>query len=332
MITNSTPSFYKRGDDYGGQRVSTIIKKIFRKKPSDSKSDSNQDQSLDNQQILTKKTDTNSEDAISVSSPLNVNQEYPQLIVGVAHSVGIQREQNEDALFTLTTSVVAGEKSLHFGLYIIADGMGGHENGEIASSVAVDRLASYVVRCLYLPLLSAANNIVELSFQEIMQAGVIQAHQTIKKEALGGGTTLTSALILGDQMTIAHVGDSRAYMFNSNGNLKLITHDHSLVKRLEEIGQISAEQAVTHPQRNVLYRALGQGEPFEPDITTFQIKPGDQILICSDGLWGLVSDTDMEAIIRASVEPQHACQTLINLANSAGGPDNISVIIVRMPE
>ena len=332
MITNSTPSFYKRGDDYGGQQVSSFLKKVFRKKTSGSKPDSNQDQSLDHQQVLINKTDANLKDTTSESSLLKPDQEYPQLIVGVAHSVGIQRDQNEDALFTLKTSVVAGEKSFHFGLYIIADGMGGHENGEIASSVAIDRLASYVVRCLYLPLLSTANNIVELSFQEIMQTGIIQAHQTIKKEALGGGTTLTSALILGDQMTIAHVGDSRAYIFSSNGNLKLITHDHSLVKRLEEIGQISAEQAVTHPQRNVLYRALGQGEPFEPDITTFQIKPGEQILICSDGLWGLVSDTDMEAIIRTSDEPQHACQTLINLANSAGGPDNISVIIVRMPE
>ena len=312
--------------------MSSYLKKVFRKKTSGSKPDSNQDQSLDHQQVLINKTDANLKDATSESSPLKPDQEYPQIIVGVAHSVGIQRDQNEDALFTLTTSVVAGEKSFHFGLYIIADGMGGHENGEIASSVAVDRLASYVVRCLYLPLLSTANNIVELSFQEIMQAGIIQAHQTIKKEALGGGTTLTSALILGDQMTIAHVGDSRAYMVSANGNIKLLTHDHSVVKRLEEIGQISAEQALTHPQRNVLYRALGQGEPFEPDITTFQIKPGEQILICSDGLWGLVSDTDMEAIIRTSDEPQHACQTLINLANSAGGPDNISVIIVRMPE
>lgn len=332
MITNSTPSFYKQGDDHGGQQVSSIIQKLFHKKPSGSKLDLHQAQSFDDQQALTKKTNTNLEGTISESAPSNPNHNYPQIIVGVAHSVGIQRDQNEDALFTLTTSVVAGEKSIQFGLYIIADGMGGHENGEIASSVAVDRLASYVVRCLYLPLLSTANNIVESSFQEIMQAGIIQAHQTIKKEALGGGTTLTSALILGDQMTIAHVGDSRAYMVSANRNIKLLTHDHSVVKRLEEIGQISAEQAVTHPQRNVLYRALGQGEPFEPDITTFQIMPGDQILICSDGLWGLVSDTDIEAIIRASDEPQHACQTLINLANSAGGPDNISVIIVRMPE
>jgi protein phosphatase len=109
-----------------------------------------------------------------------------------------------------------------------------------------------------------------------MYTGVIQAHQKIKKEALGSGTTLTAALILGDQMTIAHVGDSRAYLLNPHGNLNLLTRDHTLVKRLQEIGQITPDQASTHPQRNILYRALGQGEPFEPDIASFQLQPGSQ--------------------------------------------------------
>jgi protein phosphatase len=193
-------------------------------------------------------------------------------------------------------------------------------------------MTSHVIRSLFLPLFSPLNNKLELSIQEVMQTGVIQAHQAIKKEALGSGTTLTSALILGDQMTIAHVGDSRAYMITSEGKLILLTHDHSLVKRLEEIGQISPEEASTHPQRNVLYRALGQGEPFESDIATFQLQQGSQILICSDGLWGVISDNEIEDVIRSSTEPQQACQSLTNLANSAGGPDNISVIIVRMPE
>jgi PPM family protein phosphatase len=251
--------------------------------------------------------------------------------VGVAHSSGIQRDHNEDALFTLTTNMVAGERNIHFGLYMIADGMGGHDNGEVASSVAVDRVSSYVIRNLYLPLISPLSNKMELSIQEILQTAVQQAHQTIRKEALGSGTTLTAALILGDQMTIAHVGDSRAYLITPDGNLQLLTHDHSLVKRLEEIGQISAEQALTHPQRNVLYRALGQGEPFEADIVTYQLQQRSQILLCTDGLWGVIPGKAIEEATRNSPDPQQACQTLINLANSAGGPDNISVIIVGMP-
>jgi len=312
--------------------VSSFINRLFRKNTSEEILPPNQDPNLNNLQNVSIDSDTSTDEKVLIDSQLILHMDLPQFIVGVAQSVGIQRDHNEDALFTLTTNMVAGEKNIHFGLYIVADGMGGHENGEIASSVAVDRLTSHVIRHLYLPLFSPSSNKMELSIQEIMQTGVIQAHQTIKKEALGGGTTLTSALILGDQMTIAHVGDSRAYLINPNGNLQLLTHDHSIVKRLEEIGQISPEQALTHPQRNVLYRALGQGEPFEADIVTFQLQQGSQLLLCTDGLWGLISDKDMEIVIRTSPDPQQACQTLINLANSAGGPDNISAIIVRMPE
>jgi PPM family protein phosphatase len=312
--------------------VNSFINRFFRKKTSRDISPSIKDPGSTDLQNITIEPVTASEEKILNLMQIKAHLDLPQLIVGVAQSVGIQRDHNEDALYTLTTNMVTGDQSLQFGLYIVADGMGGHENGEIASSVAVDRLTSHVIRSLYLPLLSPLHNKLDISIQEIMQTGVIQAHQTIKKEVYGSGTTLTSALILGDQMTIAHVGDSRAYMFNPDRNLQLLTHDHSLVKRLEEIGQILPEQASTHPQRNVLYRALGQGEPFEPDITTIQIQQGTQLLICTDGLWGVISDNEIEDIIRSSPEPQQACQSLINLANSAGGPDNISVIIVQLPK
>jgi protein phosphatase len=99
-----------------------------------------------------------------------------------------------------------------------------------------------------------------------------------------------------------------------------------------EIGQITSEQASVHPQRNLLYRALGQEDPLEPDIATFQLQPGNQILLCTDGLWGVVPENELEEVLRTSSEPQLACQTLVHLANSAGGPDNISVILVRVPE
>jgi protein phosphatase len=165
-----------------------------------------------------------------------------------------------------------------------------------------------------------------------MQSGVMDAHQSIREKALGSGTTLTAALILGDQITIAHVGDSRAYSVDPDGHLQLLTHDHSLVKRLEEIGQISPDEASTHPNRNLLYRALGQGEPFEPDITSLQVCQSCSMLLCSDGLWGVVPENNISDILRSSSEPQLVCQSLIHAANGAGGPDNISVIIVHFPE
>jgi PPM family protein phosphatase len=312
--------------------VSSFINKIFRKKASEEIHPPIQDQPHNNQQNVSIELDTISDEKLLSDLQLKSHLDLPQLSVGAAQSVGIQRDRNEDALFTLTTNMVTGERSIHFGLYIIADGMGGHDNGEIASSMAVDRLSSYIIRYLYLPLISPISNKMELSIQEILQNGVQQAHQSIKKEALGSGTTLTSALIIGNQLTIAHIGDSRAYLINPDANLQLLTHDHSVVKRLVEIGQISAEQALTHPQRNVLYRALGQGEPFEADIVTFQLQQRSQILLCTDGLWGVIPDKDMEEAIRTFPDPQKACQYLINCANSAGGPDNISVIIVGMPE
>jgi serine/threonine protein phosphatase PrpC len=254
----------------------------------------------------------------------------PQFIVGVAQSAGVQRNNNEDSLFTLTTNLLVDEKSVNFGLYIVADGMGGHDNGELASHMAVDILTSHVINTLYLKIVSTTGTKNEVSLHEVMLDGTVNAHQAIKKETEGGGTTLTAALILGDQLTLTHVGDSRAYYFDPQGNMKLLTRDHSLVKRLEEIGQISAEQALTHPQRNVLYRALGQGEPFEPDIASIQIHPGCQLLICSDGLWGVITEEDLAAIVTMAAEPQLICQSLVDVANQAGGPDNISVIIVRL--
>ena len=257
--------------------------------------------------------------------------EVPQLIVGVAQAMGIQRDHNEDSLFTLTTNLLGDEGVINFGLYIIADGMGGHENGELASRLAVDGLVSHVINHIYLPLISSTNSKHDFSLHEVMLSGVMQAHQSIKKVTDGGGTTLTAALILGNQLTLTHVGDSRAYYIDPLGSLKLMTRDHTLVKRLVEIGQITADEALSHPQRNVLYRALGQGEPFEPDISSMQVCPGCHLLICSDGLWGSIPDENLVEAVFSATEPQFICQSLIESAYQAGGLDDISVIIVRIP-
>jgi serine/threonine protein phosphatase PrpC len=268
---------------------------------------------------------------LTVPAQTRPHLQTPQLSIGVAQSVGIERDNNEDSVFTLTTSLLVDLRVINFGLYIVADGMGGHDNGELASRLAVDGLASHVINTLYLPLISSSETNIEFSLHEMMRAGILQAHQAIKKHTDGGGTTLTAALIMGDQLTITHVGDSRAYYIDPLGEMKLLTRDHSLVKRLEEIGQITSEQALTDPRRNVLYRALGQGEPFEPDITSMQVCPGCQLLICSDGLWGVIAQDDLSMMVNSSLEPQYVCQAMVQAANQAGGPDNISAIIVRLP-
>lgn len=258
--------------------------------------------------------------------------DLPQYISGCGHSVGKQRDHNEDALFTLTTNLIAGESQIPFGLYIIADGMGGHQYGELASGVAARTMAASVVNNIYLSYLGMSEHDSDESIQEILQEGVQQAHQEIISTAQGGGTTLTAALLMGDKMTIAHVGDSRAFIIYPDGVRETLTHDHSLVKRLEELGQITADEAAVHPQRNVLYRALGQGEPFQPDVSTFPLPRSCHLLICSDGLWGVISEKEMVRLVNTAPNPQQACQLLVDAANASGGPDNITVILVRLPD
>ena len=258
--------------------------------------------------------------------------EPPQLIVGSSRSVGQQREHNEDSLFTFTATLAGNTTVIPFGVYIIADGMGGHQFGEVASEVAVRAMSKYLINKLYHPIFGVVPESPNESLQEIMQQGVFEAHQAVIKQAPGGGTTLTAIVILGNRMTIAHVGDSRAYSVYLDGRMQVLTRDHSLVKRLEELGQITAEEAEIHPQRNVLYRALGQPKPFEPDVTTAPLPQPGYVLICSDGLWGLVSDAEMFRLIAAAPSPHRACQGLIDAANAAGGTDNITAVLVRMPD
>ena len=257
--------------------------------------------------------------------------EPPQLIVGCSQSVGRQRDHNEDALFTLTTTLTSDYGNVPFGLYIVADGMGGHQHGEIASGIAIRVVAGLVVRKLYTTLLSVKHSPPEQSLLEIMQEGVMEAHRTITRQVPGGGTTLTAVLILGNQMTVAHVGDSRAYSISPNGSMEILTRDHSLVKRLIELGRITTDEAAVHPQKNVLYRALGQGEPFDPDLNTMQLPDSGYILLCSDGLWGVVPDEDIRRLVLEAETPEDACIKLIEAANEAGGPDNITAILVRLP-
>ncbi|MDH5507308.1 MAG: protein phosphatase 2C domain-containing protein [Anaerolineae bacterium] len=255
-----------------------------------------------------------------------------QLIVGSGHHVGRQRENNEDSLFALSSTLSVNSKKLPFGIYIVADGMGGHKNGELASEMAIRAMSSYLLSKLTDPLFGTNPHPPEDSLQELMRQGVNNAHDLITKNAPGGGSTLTAVLIMDSQMTIAHVGDSRAYAVYLDGRIQSLTRDHSLVKRLEELGQINAEEAAIHPQKSMLYRALGVGEPSEPDIFTATLPDPGYLLVCSDGLWGVIPETEIFSIITSAPSPQRACQNLIDAANAAGGPDNIAAVLVRMSE
>jgi serine/threonine protein phosphatase PrpC len=162
-----------------------------------------------------------------------------------------------------------------------------------------------------------------------MQGAIKEAQTNVLHAAPGSGTTVTAALLVGTQLTIGHVGDSRAYLMYQDGRFEPITRDHSLVRRLEELGQITAAEAAVHPQRNVLYRALGQGDALDADVVNVPFPQNGHLLLCSDGLWGVVPEEDLRQLILNSPSPERACQGMVAAANGAGGPDNISAVLVR---
>lgn len=303
-------------------RFLTNLKQLFQKKQVETWEDL--PQYLDDSSEVTKELD-------KIATPVeteSVGYSSPLIEVGYGLSVGKQRTHNEDAFFTLTTMFSYNESETPFGLYVVADGMGGHKNGEIASELAIRTIVSYILSEIYVPLMSLNPQPSDLSFREVFHSGIEKANEEILKNSYGGGTTVTAVLILGEHMTIAHVGDSRVYSIDKNGFLEPMTRDHSLVKRLQELGQITPEEAAVHPQRNVLYRALGQGEPFEPEIISTSRPDKGALLICSDGLWSIVGQETISEIINNGSSPQETCDKLIDAANDAGGPDNISAIYV----
>jgi len=258
--------------------------------------------------------------------------ELPQkrMLVASAQSTGLERSHNEDSLFFMHSNSQGQELPSDFGLYIIADGMGGHRAGELASAISVNTVVNYLVNQIFLQLYNSGTESENQPLQELVKEAMEDSNLNVVEKVPGGGTTLTTVVFLGSHITIGHVGDSRAYIC-SDDSMKQLTRDHSLVERLCELGQITVEEAAVHPQRNVLYRAIGQGANLEVDIATYPAPQDATLVLCSDGLWGVVDDEMMHRIITDAPDLQQACNDLVFAANNAGGPDNISVILVYFP-
>ncbi len=244
------------------------------------------------------------------------------------YSIGLHREKNQDSIFALTAHSAGDQKKIPFGLYIVADGMGGHELGEVASSSAIKAAATHVLEQVYLPFLKD-EPVLQDTIDEILKQGVNKAREMVAANAPEGGTTLTIALIYHSTLRLAHIGDSRAYLISPEGAIVPLTRDHSLVKRLEELGQITPEEAAVHPQRNILYRAIGQGEQTEAEMDARPLPSDGYILLCSDGLWGVLTEEEIARMVTQTATLRDACSRLIDAANNNGGPDNISVVLVH---
>ncbi len=251
--------------------------------------------------------------------------------VGWATDTGMVRDHNEDALLVISTAQDGDNPDSAFGLFILADGMGGHKAGEVASALTARTVAHQIVQQFYLPsLVTDERDAGQPALNEILINAVKAANKAVMDQVPGGGTTLTCALIIGLQAYIAHVGDSRAYVV-TEGAVEQITHDHSLVDRLMELGRLTPDEAAVHPQKNVLYRAVGQSNAMKADTYVRKILPGERLLLCSDGLWDRVSNDEMLDIVTQASSLQDACDELTAAANQAGGHDNITVILIEPP-
>jgi serine/threonine protein phosphatase PrpC len=247
--------------------------------------------------------------------------------IGQATHAGCVRGRNEDAILALHFLLMQRDEApFPLGLFLLADGAGGHLQGQQASGLACRQAAAHLLRRILLPLLDGTDEHTQRApINDVLESSVSVAHETIARRLPEAATTLTMALALGNGVYIAHVGDSRAYL-GSQGRLECLTKDHSMAARLEEMGQQAAEGLDS--QRHMLYRALGRGgAQIEPDMLYHGFEQGNYLLLCCDGLWGQVSDEEMSAIVDAAATPDAACQQLVARALEAGGEDNISVLI-----
>jgi len=237
--------------------------------------------------------------------------------------VGLQRGNNEDSFlyWEPDSDDDFGRKG---GLAAVADGMGGYEGGQEASRLAVE-----TVRHIY-------DRDFTGDAQTTLVTALQSAHDMIQRYALehpefqGMGTTCTALSIIGRQLCFAHIGDSRLYLVRGE-TISRLTRDHSYVSRLVESGIVRSEDAESHPQRHILTAALGSGRDIIPNVPEqpIPLEDGDTLLLCTDGLWGLVGDLEIAAVVRANT-PADACLRLVRMAIERGGPDNITVQILRI--
>lgn len=233
--------------------------------------------------------------------------------MGFKTDLGRSREVNEDNILVDT----------ELGLFIVADGMGGHEAGEVASSIAVEEIANYIRDQLGCGKETSV----------VVEEAIIKANGEIIRNALPlvdegeMGTTVVLALIAGEQVLVAHVGDSRAYLI-ANGFMKQLTHDHTFVADWVREGRITVDEARNHASRHGLYSVLGIDDEIEYESVQWPWNQGSSLLLCSDGLTDMLTDDQIMDVVNRTEDPQEACNLLVEEANVRGGADNISVIIV----
>ncbi len=240
----------------------------------------------------------------------------PTVRSAAGSDIGHRRAVNQDSAYTSSR------------LLAVADGMGGHAHGEVASALAINAVAEVDasldgVELHDVDLLSALGTAMDTAARRLTD--VADSDPALR----GTGTTLVALLVDGTRVGVGHIGDSRAYLVR-DGELHQLTHDHTLVQSLIDEGRLTADEAVDHPRRSVLVRTLQEGSPAEPDLFTVEGRVGDRFLVCSDGVTAVLDDDEIHEILTDVVEPADAVDRLIALANEGGGPDNITCVVADL--
>ncbi|MBE3561975.1 MAG: serine/threonine-protein phosphatase [Ktedonobacteraceae bacterium] len=252
--------------------------------------------------------------------------------VGTGWHTGITRRHlpNEDSVVFLQGICSYHGKFLPFSLFVVADGMGGHDGGQTASHLAMHSMMYTVLQSIASGSELSDEYLVDMLIGGVEWANLAVYQRGIEKNS-DMGTTLTAALVLGSRAYLANVGDSRIYLLREGERLLQITRDHSLVAQLAAQGAITPDEIYTHPERHMITRCLGSNNTIEVDWFIAELLPRDRLLLCSDGLWEMVRDSDIERLLRFSPSPQDACDLLVQAALHGGGRDNVSVIVVQVP-
>jgi serine/threonine protein phosphatase PrpC len=268
----------------------------------------------------------------TLASETTLPQKRLGFLVGTRSDPGIKRKYkpNEDSLLA-AQGLVSMPVPQPFGLFVVADGMGGHANGQDASRLAIQMIVENVLPRLVTDVTGS------IDYARVLVEGIQSANQAVHQQNMDKrgdmGTTITSALVVGTLAYVVNVGDSRTYLYRESKGLQKVTNDHSVVASLVDAGIIKPDDIYTHPKRNQIYRSLGEKATVEIDEFTVQLHQGDKLLLCSDGLWDMVRDPKIEEVIKQPVpDPAMTGDALIKSALEGGGEDNVTVIVVQMTE
>lgn len=245
------------------------------------------------------------------------------MFICACSDVGKVREINQDAYFYIEDELLP--------IFIIADGMGGHKAGEVASNTAISTIVSHyeenkekmIGKEVFIP--EFINKSIELANKKLIE------ESENDEELKGMGTTITMCIVLEKELYIGHVGDSRAYLLRDE-KLKQLTQDHSLVGELLRTGSITKEEAMNHPKKNVIMRALGSNKDLKVDIFTRDMEQGDRIVLCTDGLTNMVSEERILETLVNDENPSSICSELVNISNELGGIDNTTIMLIKARE